>query len=65
MAAAQGVDYVIAARRSDDHITAAYCEEPGFLYPTVFVIRTIEGEPGILRVYNGDSGEAVLYHSCG
>jgi len=45
-------------------IRAGYCEEPGYLYPGVFVFRSHPGEPGKLYVYQDESGEAVIYHSC-
>ncbi|UXX84401.1 hypothetical protein [Roseovarius pelagicus] len=47
------------------HVSAGYCEEPGFVYPTVFVIRAFPEEPDVLRVYQGDTGEPTLYHACG
>ena len=46
------------------HVSAGYCEEPGFLTPAVFVIRSFADEPDVLRVYEGESGEPTLYYAC-
>ncbi len=49
---------------SDTHVSAGYCEEPGALFPDVFVVRRFESEPNTLYVYQGDNGEPTLYHNC-
>ncbi|MEQ9259609.1 MAG: hypothetical protein RIG84_10950 [Roseovarius sp.] len=46
------------------HISAGYCEEPGALFPGVFVLQTFQTEPGRLYVWQDDSGEAATYHLC-
>jgi hypothetical protein len=51
--------------RDATHISAGYCEEPGALYPTVFVIRSFQSEPGTLYVYDSDNSEGTLFYSCG
>ena len=48
----------------EEHITAGYCEEPGALFPTVFVLRAFDTEPGLLYVYQGETGEPVTYYDC-
>ena len=48
----------------EEHITPGYCEEPGALYPKVFVLRAFESEPGILYVFQDDTGEPTVYYDC-
>ncbi|WGW05245.1 hypothetical protein [Tropicibacter oceani] len=47
-----------------EHISAGYCEEPGALFPDVFVIRWSEFETGQISVYHGSGGEPETYHLC-
>lgn len=49
---------------TDTHVSPGYCEEPGALYPDVFVIRRFESEPGTLYVYQGDTGEPQMFYAC-
>ena len=46
------------------HIRPGYCEEPGALYPKVFVLRTFQSEPGLLYVYEDETGSAQAYFLC-
>ncbi len=52
------------AGRDVTHVSAGYCEEPGALFPDVFVIRAFQSEPGILYVYQGDNGESTTFYTC-
>ncbi len=47
------------------HITPGYCEEPGALFPAVFVLRLFQSEPGILYVYQDQTGEPTVFYQCG
>lgn len=46
------------------HISAGYCEEPGYLFPDVFVLRAYRSEPGTLYVWQGESGEPTPFFLC-
>lgn len=50
--------------RDETHIRPGYCEEPGALFPTVFVLRTFRGEPGRLNVYQGQDGSPQTFFLC-
>ncbi|WP_422025790.1 hypothetical protein [Roseovarius sp.] len=50
--------------RDATHIRPGYCEEPGALYPKVFVLRTFQSEPGLLYVYEDETGSARAYFLC-
>ena len=50
--------------RDETHIRPGYCEEPGALFPAVFVLRTFQFEPGLLYVYQGQDGQPQVFHSC-
>ncbi len=41
-----------------------YCNEPGAVFPGVFVFMVSEYNPGQLSMYNGDSGEPTEFHLC-
>ena len=49
----------------ETHIRMGYCEEPGALFPTLFVFRWDRFERGVMHVYEGDGGMPTIYHDCG
>uniref|UniRef100_UPI003B524944 hypothetical protein n=1 Tax=Roseovarius indicus TaxID=540747 RepID=UPI003B524944 len=49
----------------ETHIRPGYCEEPGALFPKVFVLRTFQSEPGVLYVYEDETGAPQTYFLCG
>jgi len=51
--------------RDETHIRPGYCEEPGALFPTVFVLRSFASAPGELHVYEGPGGSPQVYYLCG
>lgn len=51
-------------RADQTFIKPGFCEEPGALFPTVFVFRTFQSEPERLYVYQGETGTPVIYHLC-
>ena len=44
-------------------VRPGYCEEPGAVFPEMFVFRSGPQEPGLLYVY-GHNGDPVIYHLC-
>lgn len=46
------------------HISAGYCEEPGALFPGVFVLRTYQTEPDTLYLWQGETGEPTPFFLC-
>lgn len=50
-------------KRDITEVRAGYCEEPGAVFPELFVFRSGPSEPGLLYVY-GHNGDPVIYHLC-
>ena len=46
------------------HMTLGYCEAPGEVFPTVFVIRSFEFEPGVLYVYETENSDGTAFFNC-
>lgn len=46
-------------------IRPGYCEEPGSVYPTVFVIEMWDGEQGLARVWQQGEEEPTEFFACG
>jgi hypothetical protein len=46
------------------HVSAGYCEEPGALFPGVFVLRTFQSEPGLLYLWQDETGTPTTFFLC-
>ncbi len=45
-------------------VKVGYCNEPGLIFPGVYVFLTSQYEPGVMNFYEGDSGERQVYYDC-
>ena len=50
--------------RDHTHMSIGYCEAPGELFPTVFVIRSFAFDPGVLYVYQNENSEGTAFFNC-
>ncbi|MEO0751682.1 MAG: hypothetical protein AAFY25_07750 [Pseudomonadota bacterium] len=47
------------------HMSLGYCEAPGEVFPTLFVLRSFASEPGVLYVYEPENSEGTAFFNCG
>ena len=46
------------------HMSIGYCEAPGDVFPTVFVLRSFRSEPNVLYVYESDNSDGTVFFNC-
>lgn len=55
---------VVTWEKEQTFFRLGYCNEPGAVYPGVFVFMVSDYSPNQLSLFHGDSGEPTVFHLC-